>query len=77
MATYAKKMKKKKTTIITYREKRLALRDKAMPEVKRLVKKYDRAAIQSCLNSLKDYEIKKQQLADAKEEVARLEKEVN
>lgn len=57
-------------------EQRRVAREKAMPEVKKLVKKYGRQTIAGCLNNLRDYEKKIKELQHAKEEVARLEKQI-
>ncbi len=51
-------------------------REKAMPEVKRMVKKHGRRSIQACLNQLHDYEKKLGRLTEAKREVASLEREL-
>jgi len=69
-------MKKVKRTRLTNLEKRQAIRNAAMPQVKKLVRKYDRAAIQACLNQLRDYEQKTKRLAEVKKEVEKLEKEI-
>ena len=61
---------------MTQLEKRQVAREAAMPEVKKLVKKHGRQAVQSCLNSLKDYERTLKQLESAKKEVAMLEKKI-
>jgi hypothetical protein len=50
--------------------------DEAMPEVKRLVKKYGRNVVARCVNSLREYEKRVRALETAKQEVERLEKEV-
>lgn len=59
----------------TLQQKRKRARDKAMPGVKQLVKKFSRTTIQSCLNNLRDYEKKVEQLEIARLEVQKLEKE--
>lgn len=46
----------------------------AMPEVKRLVKKYGRAAVARCLNNLKEHEKGLSRLKKLKQEVAALER---
>ena len=73
----AKLKKKNKKVRLTLNERRVIAKEKAMPEVKRLVKKYNRSAIQSCLNSLREYDKKIDELVWAKTQVARLEKEIN
>lgn len=52
------------------------LREQAMPEVKRMVKKHGRNVISWCINQLKEYEKKVKQLDLAKKEVSRLEKDI-
>ena len=66
-------MKKRRLTIP---EQRKIARDNAMPEVKKLVKKYGRRTVQGCLNNLRDYEKKLRQLEIARQEVEKLEREV-
>jgi len=58
-------------------EKGKQLREQAMPEVKRLVKKYGRSIISGCIIRLADYDKKMRQLNEAKKAVATLEKELN
>ncbi len=62
---------------ITKAQQRRNIRDNAMPEVKKLVRKYDRAAIQACLNMLRDYELKVKQLSKLKDEATKLERELH
>lgn len=57
-------------------EKRRALVKNAMPEVKKLVAKYDRAAIQNCLNQLRDYEKTVKELERAEAKAAELRRKV-
>lgn len=64
--------KKKKTRLDIVR----ASRERAMPEVKKLVKKYGRTAIGWCVNQLREYERRVKKLAEAKREVARLQKDL-
>lgn len=58
-------------------EKVKALRKQAMPEVKRLVSKFGRSIVSGCLTKLSDYDKKMKNLKKAKEEVSKLEKELN
>lgn len=51
-------------------------REEAMPLVKALVKRFGRTSVQACLNALRDYEKKLKRLAEAKREVAALERDV-
>lgn len=51
-----------------------ARRDAAMPEVKRLVKKFGRSVVSGCLARIRDYEKSQKRLADLKREMAQLEK---
>ncbi len=48
----------------------------AMPEVKRLVVKFGRTAINNCLIKLREYEKSTKKLADLKKEVEILEKRI-
>lgn len=66
-------MKNKK---LNPRDQLLVSRQAAMPEVKKLVKNYGRAAIGWCLNQLRDYEVKVKNLADARRELAEARKAV-
>lgn len=67
---------KKKTKVITLNDQRRAAADAAMPEVKRLVKKFGRTPITNCLNRLHEYEKSVQHLQTLKREVANLEKKL-
>ena len=51
-------------------------RTKAMPEVKKLVKKYGRKTITWCINQLREYEKKIKELETLRQEAAKLEKEI-
>lgn len=51
-------------------------RELAMPEVKRLVKKYGRTAVSWCLAQMREYEQRLNRLDEARREVARLEQSV-
>lgn len=66
------KAKKQKNVAQERREKA----DAAMPEVKRLVRKYGRTAIANCLNKLREYEKQSARLQGLKKEVAKLEKDL-
>lgn len=55
-------------------ERRRALRVAAMPEVKRLVKKFGRATISSCIGKIRDGEKAAAKLAALKREIATLRK---
>lgn len=52
-------------------------RGKAMPEVKKLVKKHGRTIVIWCINQLREYEKKVKQLAELKKEAEKLEKEIS
>lgn len=65
-------MKKK----ISELDKKRSLAIKAMVEVKRLVKKYNRTTINYCLNQLRDYDKKLAKLEKAKKEVEEIQKEL-
>lgn len=56
--------------------KRQAARKAAMPEVKRLVKKYGRSTIANCIGRLRDAEKAAQRLATLKREVKELSKRI-
>ncbi len=66
-------MKKQKMTLT---EKRRLAAERAMPDTKKLVKKYGRTAIQNCLLKLRDYEKSVEKLAELKNEVASLERKL-
>jgi hypothetical protein len=61
---------------MTTRDKQHAAAVAAMPEVKRLVKKFGRTAVGNCLNKLKAHEKELGRLADLKAEIAALEKQL-
>ena len=61
---------------LTLNEKRRLARENAMPEVKKLVRKYSRQTISGCLNQLREYESKVRQLELAKDAVSKLEAEL-
>lgn len=65
------------TKITNGREGREALVEKAMPEVKKLTKKYGRTVIAACVNRLGEYEKGLSRLKTLKDEVASLEKKLN
>lgn len=52
-------------------------RAKAMPEVKKLVKKHGRTIVIWCINQLREYEKKIKQLVELKKEADKLEKEIS
>lgn len=56
------------------RDQQKAKRDAAMPEVKRLVKKYGRTAVSGCLNRLAEYDKAQKKIAALRKEAAELEK---
>jgi len=64
---------KKKSAIVV---KRQASRKAAMPEVRRLVKKYGRATISNCLSQLRELDKQAQRLAALKKEVRELARKV-
>lgn len=51
-------------------------REAAMPEVKKLVRKYGRQAVGWCVNQLAEYERKMKKLEQAKAEVRAMEREL-
>ena len=51
-------------------------RNRAMVEIKRLVKKYGRPHVQYCLNQLKELAKKRDRLAQIKREADQLEREI-
>jgi 50S ribosomal subunit-associated GTPase HflX len=57
-------------------ERSKKLREAAMPEVKKLVKKFGRSTVSGCLQRLRDYEKKVEILKQKKQEIAQLEKEI-
>lgn len=66
----------KKQTRQSLLEKQRALRAKAMPEVRKLVRRYGRTTIQRCLIDLRDYEKKLEELSETRKKVRELEKQV-
>lgn len=56
--------------------KRQSARAAAMPEVKRLVKKYGRSTIANCVAKIREHEKAAQKLLTLKREVAQLEKKI-
>jgi hypothetical protein len=61
---------------LTALERRRAMRKAAMPLVKRLVRKYDRANIAHCVSQLKEHEKTIKRLNELKKEVTRLERSI-
>ncbi len=61
---------------LTAAEKRQRAKTNAIPDVKKLVKKHGRVIVQSCLNSIREHEVKVEKLETLKGEVEALEKEV-
>lgn len=57
-------------------EKRRIARKAAMPEVKKLVRRFGRANISHCIAQLMEQEKVQKRLADLRKEVARLSKSV-
>ena len=57
-------------------EKRRALRKAAMPEVKKLVKRYGRATVANCLSQLKEHDRTLKKITELRREAARLERQV-
>jgi len=53
------------------------LRDRAMPQVKALVKKFDRQTISWCILQLAEYEKRVKQLNKAKKDVEQMESELD
>lgn len=60
----------------TIPEKRRAAAAAALPEVKRLVKRFGRMAVASCLARIKAFEKEAARLAALRKEVAALEKRI-
>lgn len=58
---------------ITRLEKRRAMWKAAMPEVKRLVRKFDRGAVAHCLKMMADQEAVARRIDALKQEAARLQ----
>jgi ABC-type uncharacterized transport system substrate-binding protein len=50
--------------------------EKAMPEVKKMVKKHGLSVVNSCISRLKEHSKKLKQLEQMKTEVANLEREI-
>lgn len=61
---------------LTAREKRQALWTAAMPEVKKLVRKFDRAAIAHCLANLMARDRTASKVAEMKRELASLQRKL-
>lgn len=69
-------LKRAKATM-TPTQLRAELRERAMPQVKQLVKKFDRQTVGWCLNQLAEYERKVKRLKQAKKEVEQMESELD
>ena len=63
-------------TRLSGREKQRAQRDAAMPETKRLVKKYGLTTVQSCLTRLRDHQRSIHELELARDKAKELEARV-
>ena len=61
---------------VTRLERRRAMWKAAMPEVRRLVRKFDRAAIGHCLKTMADQEAVARRIAALKKEAAALQKKL-
>jgi coenzyme F420-reducing hydrogenase gamma subunit len=57
-------------------EKARELREKAMPEVQKIVQKYGRSTIYGCIMRMADYDKKLHKIEEAKKELAALEKQL-
>ena len=57
-------------------EQRRIAKEKAMPEVKKLVNKHGRVTIQRCLNTIYEHQKKAERLEELKGEVEKLESEL-
>jgi hypothetical protein len=60
----------------TLRQQRANARKAAMPEVKRLVKKYGRATISNCVNQLRNIEREQKKIAALKRQIAEMSRRV-
>lgn len=69
-------MKKKENLLPSVAQQRAQKREAAMPEVKSLVKEWGRETIQWCLNQLREYDKKVEQLKKLKKEARMLAKEI-
>lgn len=65
---------KANTKRMTLRARRYLARKNAMPEVKRLVKKYGRATIANCINKLRDVEREEKKIAALKRQLKDLQR---
>ncbi len=66
--------KRRKQRRINLRDKRRAAAASAMPEVKRLVKKYGRLAVGNCLNKIRTRDKEAAKLAALRKQVAELQR---
>ena len=57
-------------------EKRRALRKAAMPEVKKLVKRFGRTTVMNCINQLKEHDKTLKKIAELRREAARLKRQI-
>lgn len=64
---------KKTATATTLRNE---MRERAMPEVKKLVKRFDRQTVNWCVQQLAEYERKVKKLNEAKKELEKMEAEL-
>lgn len=62
---------------MTNLEKRRSAADKAMPEVKKIVRRHGRTAVQNCINRLHSFEKKAKELERVRREAKRLERELS
>jgi hypothetical protein len=60
--------------MVNKRDEQRAKREKAMPEVKRLVKLYGLSVVAGCLSRLRDVDKNRRRLMAMKREVAELER---
>ena len=73
----SKKNLKRSKAVMTPTNLRNELRDRAMPQVKALVKKFDRQTISWCILQLAEYEKRVKQLNKAKKDVEQMESELD
>ena len=74
MTARRKKRRTKRTKRTNTRDRQRALNAKAMPDVRRLVKRYGRLAVGNCLAKIKDRDRQAERLAALRRDVAAMER---
>lgn len=62
--------------VLSVSQLRTEMRERAMPEVKKLVKRFDRQTINWCVQQLAEYERKVKKLNEARKDLEKMEAEL-